>query len=301
MSAPIYGGFAEAQLLELLHRACDIAGLDPVGAEILRGQTNAVILLPVSSVIVKVARAGTDLAEVERTVCFVRWLMDMGFPTVPLHAPDAQPLVLDCHPVTLWAFLPQPPEPILASTLAKPLSILHSLSDPPVSLPRADAVGAIRASLRQAAVVLPEEDLRFLEQRVDRLERELADVRYVLPPETILQGDPHHKNALHSTDGVVLCDWDSVTVGHPEWDLVTIEIHCRRFGYGVDDYRDFAAAYGWDITAWDGYPVLRDLRELRMISTNARKSTHTPDKAAEVLRRIAGLRREDHAFQWNIL
>lgn len=297
---PVHGGFTEAQLSDLLRRACETAGLRADGAVVLRGQTNAVIKLKAPPVIVKIARAGTDPAEVERTVRFVSWLMDLGFPTVPLYKPDIQPLIIDGHAITLWDYLPQPPEPVPTEALAKPLSRLHSLGRPPVSLPRSDAIEAIRRSLR-ATTLLPEQDLRFLQQRAAQLEAELANVRYVLDPAAIIQGDPHHRNALHSAEGVVLCDWDSASSGQPEWDLVTIEVHCRRFGYGQAAYDEFAQAYGFDVVAWSGYRVLRDLRELRMISTNARKSTHAPEKAAEVVRRVDGLRHRDHTMTWNIL
>lgn len=297
---PVHGGFTEAQLSDLLRRACETAGLSADGAVVLRGQTNAVIRMQTPPVIVKIARAGTDPAEVERTVRFVSWLMDLGFPTVPLYKPDIQPLIIDGHAITLWDYLPQPPEPVPTEALAKPLARLHSLGHPPASLPRSDVIEAIRRSLR-ATTLLPEQDLRFLEQRANRLEAELANVQYALDPDVIIQGDPHHRNALHSAEGVVLCDWDSASIGQPEWDLVTIEVHCRRFGYGQAAYHDFAQAYGFDIATWSGYRVLRDLRELRMISTNARKSTYAPEKAAEVIKRVDGLRHDDHTLSWSIL
>ncbi|MFF8640992.1 hypothetical protein [Streptomyces sp. NPDC015345] len=96
-------------------------------------------------------------------------------------------------------------------------------------------VRAIRKSIA-AITALPPATLRFLTERVDRLEAELDEV---------------------------LCDWDTVAHGHPEWDLVTIEVHCRRFGYTPQHYKDFATAYGYDVTTLAGCPTLRDLRELR--------------------------------------
>lgn len=99
----------------------------------------------------------------------------------------------------------------------------------------------------------------------------------------------------------VLCNWDTVAFGQPEWDLVTVEIHCRRFGYDAAHYEQFAEAYGFDVRVWSGYQVLRGLRELRMITTNARKASHTPGTLTEVRRRIAGYREDDSALQWNIL
>ncbi|MEC4020489.1 phosphotransferase family protein [Streptomyces sp. H27-D2] len=299
MTAPIHGGFTESEMLAILERGCAAAGLDSAGAVLMRGQTNAVIRLASRPVVVKIARKGTPVDEVARTVTFVRWLMDLGFPTVPLHRPDLQPVVADGNAISLWTYLPQPDRTVPAQALAKPLNILHSLSEPPVALKPLDVCGAIRRSLSRTTT-LSQEDLLYLHQRADVLERRLGSVSYELQ-ESVLQGDPQHGNALHDGHRAVLCDWDSIAVGHPEWDLVTVEVHCRRFGYGNAHYADFAEAYGWDVTQWAGYPVLRDLRELRMITTNARKATHEPAKAAEVVRRIHGFRAGDLSLEWNIL
>ncbi|MFE0043714.1 hypothetical protein [Streptomyces albireticuli] len=119
-------------------------------------------------------------------------------------------------------------------------------------------------------------------------------------PEGVLQGGPQHRNALHHCAEAVLCDWDTVCVGQPEWDLVTIEVHCRRFGHGTAQYHDFATAYGFDVRRWPGFATLRDLRELRMITTNARKAHHPPGSLTEVTRRVEGLRNEDTCLRWNI-
>ncbi|WP_406110368.1 hypothetical protein [Kitasatospora purpeofusca] len=81
----------------------------------------------------------------------------------------------------------------------------------------------------------------------------------------------------------------------PAWSL------CRRFGYGRSHYQRFADLYGFDVTAWSGYAVLRDLRELRMITTNAKRATAGSPTLAEVRRRVEGLRRGDLEDVWNIL
>lgn len=116
----------------------------------------------------------------------------------------------------------------------------------------------------------------------------------------VLHGDPQHRNALIAPSGTVLCDWDSAVVGPPEWDLVTVDVHCRRFGYPPAHYDDFATAYGRDVREWKGYSVLRDLRELRMITTNARKAQPGPT-LDEVKRRIQGLNHGDEHQRWSIL
>ncbi|WP_431781505.1 phosphotransferase family protein [Streptomyces chumphonensis] len=292
------GGFEPQELHSILARGCAAAGLDNRGARLLRGQTNAVVLLEAEHVVVKVARKGTPLHDVQRTVDFVRWLSARNFPTAPLH-PLGQPIAVDNHSLTFWTYLPQPDHPVPAQHLARPLRALHTLPAPPQKLPPHDNLASIRRSLA-AITWLPPTAIRRLSTHADRLERDLAHVTWAHPP-GVIQGDPQHRNALHTPTGAVLCDWDTVAHGQPEWDAVTVEVHCRRFGHGHAHYQAFADAYGWDITRWDAYPVLAAIRELRMITTNARKVRHAPGSRSEVQRRIDGLDRDDHRMRWHIL
>ncbi|GGP78700.1 MULTISPECIES: phosphotransferase family protein [Streptomyces] len=293
------GGFDKPEMHQVLQQACAMAGLDHGDARLLRGHTNAVILLEREQTVVKIARRGTNTEDVARTVAFVRHLMDLGFPTVPLH-PIGQPVIIDGHATTFWHYLPQPPHPVTAAQLAKPLHALHTLPTPPLVLPRHDNIAAIRRSLATTSW-LPGRTLAFLNDYADQLAHALTTVDFALP-DGVIQGDPQHRNALHTGQGeAVLCDWDTVTRGQPEWDLVTVEIHCRRFGHGQQHYQAFADAYGFDITRWSGYPTLAAIRELRMITTNARKVPQAPSSQREVERRIAALQSHDRQLRWNIL
>ncbi|MFE2727284.1 phosphotransferase family protein [Kitasatospora sp. NPDC059327] len=291
------GGFNPTDLTSLLQRACAAAELDPTTARLLRGHTNAVFVT--GEVVVKIARSGTQASSVQRTVDLVTWLTAQGFPTVPLH-PVKQPVDLDGHYATYWTYLPQPAHPVAAEQLAGPLRALHRLTDPPTPLAPVDTVAAVRRSLTRTRALAAEE-LDYLSRRLDHLEADLADVTYLLPP-AVIQGDPQHRNALHTRDGgAVLCDWDTASFGQPEWDLITVEIHCRRFGHGRAHYEAFAQRYGLDVTTWDGYPVLAALRELRMITTNAKRAATDNGTLEEVRRRISHLGDEGTGQPWNIL
>ncbi|MEU9737185.1 phosphotransferase [Streptomyces sp. NPDC048002] len=293
------GGYDESEMYQILERGCAAAGLDSRGVRLLRGQTNAVVLLEREQVVVKIARRGSHIDDVARTVAFVRWLMDAGFPTVPLH-PVEQPIVVDGHAVTFWTYLPQSGRAVEAAQLAKPLYSLHTLPSPAFVFPEHDNISAIRRSL-STITCLPMDVVQFLSLEADRLERDLEEVEFALPM-GLIQGDPQHRNALHTADGgAVLCDWDTITWGQPEWDLVTVEVHCRRFGHGQAHYQAFADTYGWDVTSWPGCRTLTAIRELRMITTNARKVHHAPASQAEVERRVEGLRQRNELLQWNIL
>ncbi|MFD7552207.1 phosphotransferase family protein [Streptomyces sp. NPDC059816] len=300
MTEPLPGGYTSAELTTLVAQArneLDLGDHEP--PQLLRGHTNAVVRI--GPIVLKIARKGTPAATVERTVALVRWLQSHDFPTVPLH-PGPQPLDLDHGALaTVWIHYPQPPEPVTAADLAAPLAALHRLPAPPIPVRPLDNLAAIHRSLA-AISALDAADLAFLTTRADRLEHQLQQVKYALAP-GVVQGDPQHRNALHDTAGgrTVLCDWDTIAHGQPEWDLATVEVHCRRFGHGARHWSDFTAAYGLDITTWPGYETLRDIRELRMITTNARKAAHTPGTISEVQRRIKGLREDDPGLLWNIL
>jgi hypothetical protein len=67
---------------------------------------------------------------------------------------------------------------------------------------------------------------------------------------------------------VLLCDWDTVSIGPREIDLVPIQ-HERRFGASSHFVDAFASAYGYDVTTWAGYSVLLEIRELSTLTYRA--------------------------------
>jgi Ser/Thr protein kinase RdoA (MazF antagonist) len=275
--------------------ACLRAGLDPAGMVLLRHQTNAVYQLTTAPVVVKVVRPG--IKHTEDVVKLVRWLAEHSVPTVPLLDIE-QPMHLAGCAVTLWRYLPQG-HVVSAGDIALPLLSLHSLETVPLELPQLDAIGMIRHSIEVSTIVSDAERTvldEFFGDVCDRL-------RFVeTSGPRLVHGDPQHRNTLWDNDvqGAVLCDWESAAFGPVEWDLVTIEVHCRRFGFGPGEYDQFCQRYGRDVREWPGFEVFKDLRELRMITTNARKSARGTPQAAEVHRRIAQLGEKSDS-RWYIL
>ncbi|MQY19885.1 aminoglycoside phosphotransferase family protein [Nocardia macrotermitis] len=294
-------GFTPERTLAILDIACRAVGLDHTGAQLLRHHTNAVYRLVSAPVVVKIDRPHQGATAVD-VVALVRWLRARQVSVVGL-ASVRQPMEIDGCVVTFWQYLPQYRE-IIAPDLAEPLSMLHSLrTRPPQWLPARHLAGTftrIARSIAASRILTPEHRALLRAERA-RLAARAAEVTFVLPP-GLIHGDAHHRNMLwdNETDRAVLCDWESVAYGHPEWDLVTLEVHCRRFAHPAVEYEKFCHAYGFDIRTWSGYPWLRDLRELRMITTNAYKSAPGTPCAREVLRRIDALR-AGTASRWNIL
>jgi hypothetical protein len=282
---------------EILLKACREVGLKPSAVVELRHQTNGVYLLRDEMLVAKVARPDYGIEHTKRTVLTVRWLMGMGFPTVPLADFD-QPIVIEGSAVTFWSYLAQD-RPVRAVDIARPLRQLHSLGRPPVAIQALDAIPAIWYSIANESI-LTEDEHEYLAARCTYLADAAHGLRYE-EPSRLLHGDPQHANALWNMDHAVLSDWDSLVVGPVEWDLVTIDVHCRRFSHPPAEYDEFCAAYGRDIRHWDGYQVLRDIRELRMIATNARKSAPGSPSAVEVKRRISQLHKGADESSWSIL
>jgi hypothetical protein len=289
--------FTPDRTRRLLRKVCRIAGLDPDGAVLLRHQTNAVYRLIATPVVVKIARP--TISHVAQVVQLVEWLERCGVPTVSLWDEVEQPLHVAGCAVTFWRYLAQVRK-ISAVDLAEPLRALHEMPAPAVNIPMHTPFEAIRGSLTSSRL-LTADDRKILIDHCDELSSAAENTQYRMTP-SVIHGDPQHGNALwdENSDRFVLCDWESATLGPPEWDLVTVEVHCRRFDHPATEYGEFCRRYGMDIRDWASYGWLRDVRELRMISTNARKSPPGTPQAAEVHRRIAALRARK-TIRWRIL
>lgn len=302
--ATAHQDFTAATTRPLLEQACHIAGLGSSHVRVLRHHSNAVYLVgrPPHEVVVKIGRPGPDpdkdLRDAHGLVKLTEWLTRHDVPTTTLLDTSQQPLFIDGHVVTLWHYLPQQ-QSVTTQAIAAPLRALHQAPLPPITRPPLDPHAAITRSIA-VSPILTRRQRRVLLDRLDHL----------MPAWTALcsssaarlvHTDPQHRNTLwrtsvrshqpgeSDTGQAVLCDLDDVTLGPVEWDLVTVEIHYRRFGHPDADYKGFCRAYGRDIQQWSGYPELRELRELRMVTTNARKSAPGSPQAAEVHRRIDGL------------
>ncbi|MEV6319908.1 phosphotransferase [Nocardia sp. NPDC051787] len=293
--------FTPERTRAILDAACLAAGFNATGAELLRHHTNAVYALTSEPIVVKIGRPN-HVGHMD-VVALVRWLEEQAVPTVSL-VDTEQPLNLGGCPVTFWRYLDQERGIATAAELAEPLASLHACSSsPPDILPNRhihNTLTSIAYAIDTSSILTPK-DRALLHARLDELASQERDIRYALT-RGVIHGDAQHRNALWDNHAgrAVLCDWENAAIGPPEWDLVTIEIHCRRFGHPPHEYEAFSRVYGFDVRDWAGYEWLRDMRELRMITTNARKCGPGSATAAEVLRRVEALR-HDVPIIWNIL
>ncbi|MGH3736443.1 MAG: phosphotransferase family protein [Micromonosporaceae bacterium] len=279
-----------------LTQACTITGLDRQDAVLLRRHATAVYHLPRADAVARIASTG-HLDPSRLSVQLTRWLLAKGFPaTAPLDVD--QPVVVEDSVVTFWRYYPQdnrelPP----VRELARILRQLHTLGPPPLPLPAYEPLnGFMRELATHGRTVLSAEEYKFLQRRAD----ELLDAYRGLESNLgygLIHGDPRTGNLLWDGEDVVLGDWDSVSHGPRELDLI-ITYQGVRYGRSADTLDEFAAIYGWDIRSWPGHDTLRDLRDLHTLSAPLRLARHRTDVAEELHHRLKGLRQGDYGQQW---
>jgi Ser/Thr protein kinase RdoA (MazF antagonist) len=289
--------FSSTAVLPTLEDACAQTGLDSDGAELLRLGENAIYQLATVPVVVRIARSADRLPRVRRELCVARWLAARNVPAVHVFNEIDQPILVNGYPVTFWhSVTGGDPVPNLID-LARLLAAFHKAQDCPCELASFDPLRTSESRLARAAAVA-DDDRDFLQARCDDLNGQLQHLVFALPRGPI-HGDAHTSNLLTDHGQVVLLDFETAAVGPREWDLLPSAIGVERYGRPERDYREFAAAYGFDVRAWPGYPVLREVRELTMTTWIMQNVAESPAAAAEFAVRVTSLRERDFRRAWH--
>jgi len=306
------------RLATALTAVCQQAGIDPAGAELIRYTMNAVYRLDQAGVVIRMTTGPGASALVTRVAKVAAAFGDLDLPTTRLAPAIRQPVHADGWSATVWTLLPQPPNQRFAPLdLAAPLRTIHAVTELPVTLPRWHPVAKARHRLKQAKS-LDESGQRFLyawadttvgtpldtifdrlDRWCDELEAALDDVEWTLP-HGVIHGDAHAGNLLRAGDGrVVLGDLDSVAIGPPEWDLTPAAHGALRFGDDPGRYRAFADAYGLDVTARPAWDLLRQIRELQLVTSVIANLPGRPDVANELAHRLRSSLSDGRLVVWN--
>jgi hypothetical protein len=282
--------------------AARVAGLSAAGARLVKFTNNAVVALPAAGVVLRIAGSGEVRSRVPAVVAAARWFAALGLPAVRLVDGVPQPLEVDGHLVTVWHAVPSP-EGAQAGVedLARVLRALHAVdAAPPAPIPRWDVPATLRRRLREARGVDPA-DVAFLQGELRALQEGLAALGAIEPllPPGVVHGDAFPGNLVPSADGGVLCDFDGVGSGPREWDLVPVAVGALRFDYASDVQGRFVRAYGVDVTRWPGFPVLRRLRELQVVTSVVPVLGANPALRPQWRLRLDSLRAGDDTVRWS--
>lgn len=293
---------------EALNLACRRCGVNPRGAKLLRHFANAVFL--VDGVVARVAYSLNAVERSTRALVMTHWLARQGFPAtepvVALH-PTLEPVVVAGHPgdiaVTFWVFYPQAgksrPDFQVVGSVAK---LLHQVAGaPPIALPEYEPLRSLRGVLasKAADAALEPDPLAWLRGRAAMLAEAARSIDSTLGV-GLIHGDLYAGNLLASTDREFpwrLGDWDSVSVGPREIDLVPTAV-AARFGLDETCLARVSDGYGFDVRTWRGFPLLREIRELSTLTALIRLAGTQPPSARELDMRIDSLRAGDMTVLW---
>jgi Ser/Thr protein kinase RdoA (MazF antagonist) len=227
------------------------------------------------------------------------WYAEHDIPAVRLWPDIPQPARVGPHPVTIWRQVtPSGPEPRPAD-LGAILRAIHAADGPEPDLPRWNITGGIRSRLAHADTIdIATRD--YLTAELSRVEAAVAALAEVPPliPSGVLHGDAHVGNLIASPTGAVICDYDATSIGPREWDLTPAAVGSLRFRYPIDPHSGLVAAYGLDVTTWPGFPALRRLRELQLVTSVLPALGVNPALRPQWQHRLDTLRSDDYESPW---
>jgi aminoglycoside phosphotransferase (APT) family kinase protein len=277
---------------------CAQAGLPVSRLELLRFGSNAVFGVDEAHVL-RIMRPTTSEADVRREIELVREFGRLDVPTVRL-AGDvaAQPLrALDCLG-TVWERLAEPDRNHVYRALGQLVRIFHQrTTELHVPLQPWRQLALSNRRLAQQREHYAAEDVRLLTQWSQRIASDLDQIKPALPA-GVIHGQAEIGNVLMRAGQPVLIDFEQVSVGPREWDLVHTAVVVTRFGRPDQCYRDFADAYGFDVRTWDGYQSYRRLWELCATTWLMQHDRHDRKVAQEIEIRLQTWRDDDPDARW---
>ncbi|MFD1323224.1 phosphotransferase family protein [Micromonospora sonneratiae] len=207
--------------------------------------------------------------------------------------------------MTFWRYYPQPagigwPDTRALGHIA---SRLHKLPIPSVDLPHYKPLRSLAATLADPAarLAVTDQEHAWLTVRIDELRAAFNQLDFPLGG-GLIHSDLYVGNLLWNTDGhrnsVVLGDWDSVSIGPREVDLIPTYAE-PRFGTSPATVDLFARAYGYDLRLWDGYNVLLDIRELSTLTALIRLAPDDVRLKDELTHRLRLLLSGNRATLWH--
>ncbi|MET8778518.1 aminoglycoside phosphotransferase family protein [Nocardia sp. NPDC004654] len=281
-----------------LNDACAAVGLDPTGARLIKFTNNAVWALASAPVVVRIPGSAAVQKRVPKIIAVARWLACHDMPSVRLIEELPQPLQLDQSDITFWHHVPveragTAPD---GRDLGRILQRYHALPAPSFDLPQWRPLLAIRQRIVEQDMLAPG-DQRFLEDKCNETEELLTRIDFQLPWGPI-HGDGFVGNLIAGPDGSVICDFDSAAYGPREWDLTPIAVGQIRFRYATNYQQQIIEEYGVDITQWQHFSVLRQLRELQLVTSVLPVLRTNPSLSEQWATRFMSFRNADTTTIW---
>ncbi len=294
---PVKDAAETPQLRQALEHACRERGLSASGASLIHHYSNAVYLLPEEQVVARLTRGGSA-ERVRKTQTILGWLTEHTSVAATAPRPATEAVVVDDKTtVSFWTYYPQPDNgPDFTSThLARILHDLHDVEQPPITVDRWHPLTSLATVLAdpEYTQTLTPSDLAWLHDTVADVQQRVLALDSPLG-HGLIHGDAWAGNLLWDTasgpDAAVLGDWDWVSHGPREVDLVPTWHAARRYGKNQDWTNTFAQIYAYDLATWPGSETLLHMRDLMQITGPLRRARDGSVFAEALRQRLDGIR-----------
>ncbi|GAA2001273.1 aminoglycoside phosphotransferase family protein [Catenulispora subtropica] len=291
-----------------LESACGLRGINPAGARLLHNYSNTIFHLPADDVLVRITVGPADIERVRLTQAVTGWLARThDFPaTAPYRAVEPVRLA-DGAVASFWEYHQQPQQlEYTSADLAALLRRLHQIDDngQPSGIGSWQPLTSLETALAENIpdTVLPADDLIWLKQEITAVREELADVRWELPY-GLIHGDAWAGNLLarDRSTALLLGDWDWVSIGPREVDLVPTWHAARRYGRDTAWTQAFAETYDYELSDSPGFETLMRMRDFMQLTGPLRHSATQPRYRDALRQRLDGIRSGDRAGHWRTM
>ncbi|WFE33945.1 aminoglycoside phosphotransferase family protein [Micromonospora sp. WMMD975] len=290
------GRFSQEAMTKAMREITAGLGVPADDARLLHLTNNAVFALPSSSLVIRIARTHRLRDRVAKVVRLARWFAEIDAPTIRLAPEIEQPVEVGELVATVWTYVPPCQPAPTARDLGSALREFHALGTPPFALPEWDPVGDARRRLSDADGLSPA-DHDYLVAWCDRLEPQVAALNQ-RSKQVLVHGDAHVGNLLRGPMGrVTFCDFDATCIGPWQVDLAAVAVGAARFGTS-EAHGQLAKAYGVDVISDEGWTVLREARELKMIIAAVPLLMTSQTLAEEFRRRLESIRTQAKEKAW---
>lgn len=248
--------------------------------------------------VVRIARPTTPAETTRRETQVARALGAARVPVVRLaELPVEQPLTAAGCLGTIWDYVPgKRPTFYQFGQLVRRF---HESTDEwqRTQLPEWRPLATARQRLDELNDQYADDDVALLNTWYDRISSELDGLRPVLP-RGVIHGQAEIGNALVHGKTPLFLDFERVSIGPREWDLIDTAVAVLRFDRPFENYHRFADAYGFDVMSWDGFETFRRVWELRATTWLMQAGAHSKVRGDEVRVRIDTWRNDEPMKVW---
>jgi hypothetical protein len=291
-----------------LQEATAAADLDAAGARLIHHYSNAIYLLPEHDAVARITYGDGAAERIARSQAITRWLVRQRqfLATEPLE--DTNPVSVDSAVVSFWNYYPQSQDapPLTSEHLAALLRLLHQAGTPPIALPDWVPLESLHATVGDPVLsaALTDDERTWIMVRISEVQDQIAVLDWPLGT-GLIHGDAWAGNLLWcpgvSPVGAVLGDWDWVSTGPREIDLIPTWHAAARYGKPASWVSDFISHYRYDLGPWEGYPILMAMRDLVQLTGPIRRARDSESHRRALRQRLDNLRCEDTTSIWTAL